>query len=248
MRLVIECRAPALPHWLWGEDAQRGTDLFAVQHRWRSGRKARGSGLGAAGPAISAISARYQRDIYTMCDRGPRGARPAPERRGEHGLPQAAARCGPRVLVANATTPWPADQAFLAFLATGFGAATLAALRAAAFGSTAALKAVPGVNFGSFTAAILILAPVLGFTPLRAARECCLKEPKPGIVTAPPFLTVVTITSSTDSRMRPDSAFENSCVAAKCSINSALFIRLFLNALANCEPRDCDGCLTHPRK
>ena len=68
-------------------------------------------------------------------------------------------------------------QALPAFLATallaaGFdaGAAALpaaafSALRRAAFGSTAALKAEPGVNFGSLLAAILSLAPVDGFTP-----------------------------------------------------------------------------------
>ena len=80
------------------------------------------------------------------------------------------------------TKPTSDHQASLAFLATallataflaaGFaaGAAALpatafSALRRAAFGSTAALKAEPGVNFGSLLAAILSLAPVDGFTP-----------------------------------------------------------------------------------
>lgn len=64
------------------------------------------------------------------------------------------------------------NQDFLAFvfagLAASFVASALAALRAAAFGSTAALKPVPGVNFGNLAAAILIFAPVAGLTPLRA--------------------------------------------------------------------------------
>src|SRR6478609_7525260 len=114
--------------------------------------------------------------------------------------------------------------AFLAGLAAGFSAA-LAALRAAAFGSTAALKPAPGVNFGSLAAAILILSPVLGFTPVRAARACCLKEPKPGMETTPPFLTVVTTASSRVSTMRPASALVSVCLVARCSISSVLFIQ-----------------------
>lgn len=46
-----------------------------------------------------------------------------------------------------------------AFLAAGLAAATLSALRLAAFGSTAALNEAPGTNFGTFCAAILILVP-----------------------------------------------------------------------------------------
>ena len=100
----------------------------------------------------------------------------------------------------------------------------MAALRAAAFGSTAALKPVPAVNLGSFAAAILIFAPVDGFTPLRAARACGLNEPKPAMTTEPPFLTVVTMASSKVSTMRPDSALDREFLAARCSISSALFM------------------------
>jgi hypothetical protein len=55
-----------------------------------------------------------------------------------------------------------AGAAFLAALGAALGAGALAALRAAALGSTAALKVAPAVNLGSLAAAILILAPVLG--------------------------------------------------------------------------------------
>src|SRR3954465_9363355 len=54
-----------------------------------------------------------------------------------------------------------------ALFAGGFAAAALSALRLAAFGSTAALKAAPGTNFGTFCAAILILVPALGLKPER---------------------------------------------------------------------------------
>src|SRR6218665_950888 len=106
----------------------------------------------------------------------------------------------------------------------GLAAGALAALRAAALASTAALKVAPGVNLGSLAAAILILAPVLGFTPLRAARACSLKEPKPGMVRVSPFLTVATITSCKVSRTRPASALVSSCLVAKCWISSVLFM------------------------
>jgi len=50
------------------------------------------------------------------------------------------------------------------FFATGLAAA-FSALRFAALGSTAALKAVPGTNFGTFCAAILIFSPACGLKP-----------------------------------------------------------------------------------
>src|SRR5437879_2817785 len=45
-----------------------------------------------------------------------------------------------------------------------------AALRFAAFGSTASLKPAPGTNFGTLPAGILIFVPLLGLNPARAAR------------------------------------------------------------------------------
>src|SRR5690606_32285437 len=53
--------------------------------------------------------------------------------------------------------------------------------------STASLRALPAVNLGSFFAAILIVAPVCGFLPLRAARSEIPKVPKPIKVTFSPL-------------------------------------------------------------
>src|SRR5690606_3665935 len=82
---------------------------------------------------------------------------------------------------------------FLApFFAAGFFAglaAAFSALRLAALGSTAALKAAPGTNFGTFWAAILIFSPACGLKPVRAARATCLKVPKPTSDTLSPFFT-----------------------------------------------------------
>ena len=79
-----------------------------------------------------------------------------------------------------------------ALLATGFAAA-FSALRFAAFGSMAALKAAPGTNFGTFAAAILIFSPVLGFRPARAARATCSNVRRPTSWTASPCLTAATM-------------------------------------------------------
>src|SRR5438105_4232093 len=89
-----------------------------------------------------------------------------------------------------------------------------AALRFAAFGSTAALNPAPATNFGTLLAGILILVPLLGLNPARAARLTCLNVPKPTIPTVPPFLTVATMASVMVARMRAASAFDSSCLVA----------------------------------
>ena len=60
------------------------------------------------------------------------------------------------------------------------------------FGATAALKAVPAVNFGTVVAGIFSVAPVFGFLPVRAARSADLNVPKPTRVTESPEATVLT--------------------------------------------------------
>src|SRR5690606_30966005 len=69
------------------------------------------------------------------------------------------------------------------------------ARRLAALGSTASLNLAPATNLGSVVAGILILSPVAGFLPARAARLTALKVPKPTSWTASPFFTAVWIVS-----------------------------------------------------
>ncbi len=116
---------------------------------------------------------------------------------------------------------------FATGLAAGFAADLAAglasALRLAAFGSTAALKAAPGTNFGTFWAAILILVPTLGLKPVRAARATCLKVPKPTIWTGSPFYTAATMELVTVSTMRAASALLTLWVVAIFSTSSMRF-------------------------
>ena len=68
---------------------------------------------------------------------------------------------------------------------------------------TASLKPDPALNFGTVVAAILIVAPVLGFLPVRAARLADLKVPKPTRVTVSPLETALTTAAMMLSRTLP---------------------------------------------
>ena len=61
--------------------------------------------------------------------------------------------------------------------------------------ATASLNVFPAVKAGTVVAAILMIAPVWGLRPSRAARAELLKVPKPGTVTSAPDATVLWIMS-----------------------------------------------------
>src|ERR1700712_385239 len=88
---------------------------------------------------------------------------------------------------------------------------------------TASLRALPGRNFGTLAALILIVAPVRGFRPLRAARLPTLNVPKPTSDTVLFFFSVVFTPPITASKARDAAALEMSACLAMCSINSDLF-------------------------
>lgn len=58
----------------------------------------------------------------------------------------------------------------------------------------------------------------------RGARDLFEREPKPGRVTTPPFLTVVTMASSRVASTRLDSAFDRPCWPAISSVSSIRFM------------------------
>src|SRR3954466_8351944 len=88
---------------------------------------------------------------------------------------------------------------------------------------SASLSALPGRNFGTLAALILIVAPVRGLRPLRAARLPTLKVPKPTRDTVLFFFSVDFTPPITASRARAAAALEISACLAMCSINSDLF-------------------------
>src|SRR5918912_4472599 len=91
---------------------------------------------------------------------------------------------------------------------------------------TASLRALPGRNLGTFAALILIVAPVRGLRPLRAARLLTLNVPKPTSDTLLFFFSVVFTPPMTASSARVAAAFEMSACLAMCSINSDLFTKV----------------------
>ncbi|KAF5302506.1 hypothetical protein FQR65_LT00878 [Abscondita terminalis] len=56
---------------------------------------------------------------------------------------------------------------------------------------TASFRALPGRNFGTLAFLILMVSPVRGLRPVRAARADTANVPKPTRVTVPPFFRVV---------------------------------------------------------
>src|SRR5690606_17497346 len=82
---------------------------------------------------------------------------------------------------------------------------------------------LPGLKPGSFAAEILMVAPVWGLRPSRAARSFTAKVPKPTSVTLSPFCRLLVTLVVQASRTRVAVLFGTSAEAAIASINSALF-------------------------
>src|SRR5690606_36617588 len=89
---------------------------------------------------------------------------------------------------------------------------------------TASDRPAPALNFGVFLALILIVSPVAGLRPVRAARLVTENVPKPGIVTLSPFFSVFVIVSRVALSARSASAFVRSVAFAMASTSSPLFI------------------------
>jgi len=90
-------------------------------------------------------------------------------------------------------------------------------------------NSAPALNFTTFLAAILIVAPVCGFLPSLAALSDTDQEPKPTKDTLPPFFKVAPTLLKNDSKANLAAAFEIPESAAIASINSDLFIILVIN-------------------
>jgi hypothetical protein len=88
---------------------------------------------------------------------------------------------------------------------------------------TADLKAAPAENFTPFDAAIWTGSPVRGLRPVRAARDDCEKEPKPGSVTLSPDATAPCTASMTAFNARSASALLNPACSEMFSTSSDLF-------------------------
>src|SRR5580765_2693322 len=88
----------------------------------------------------------------------------------------------------------------------------------------ASLSALPALNEGFFEALILIVAPVRGLRPVRAARLRERNVPKPTSATLSPFFNAFVITSMTASTARPASALLSSAESATAETNSPLFM------------------------
>ena len=89
----------------------------------------------------------------------------------------------------------------------------------------ASFKALPGRNFGTEAALIVIVAPVAGLRPLLSARLETSKVPKPTKETESPFFKEAVMASMVDSRARVAAALEISASAAICSMSSDLFTK-----------------------
>ncbi|CAK0779662.1 hypothetical protein CCP4SC76_7010005 [Gammaproteobacteria bacterium] len=83
---------------------------------------------------------------------------------------------------------------------------------------------MPALKVGIFDALISILAPVLGFRPMRAALSFTRNVPKPTRDTCFPSLRASTTASTKPSRTRPAVAFGMSPAFAMASTNPDLFI------------------------
>src|SRR5574343_274385 len=90
--------------------------------------------------------------------------------------------------------------------------------------ATAALNAVPAVNFGTVVAGIFSVAPVFGFLPVRAARLADLKVPKPTRVTDSPLATVLTTAATMADNALSAAALVIPASFAATSTSSDLFI------------------------
>jgi hypothetical protein len=91
---------------------------------------------------------------------------------------------------------------------------------------TVSFKALPARNFGTFMAATLTMAPVLGFLAWRAARCLTVKMPKPAMETSSPFFKLLVIESNTMSTISSAWTFVPPSFACTASAISDLFIDL----------------------
>src|SRR5215813_12891389 len=89
---------------------------------------------------------------------------------------------------------------------------------------TTFLSSFPGVNFATLRAAILIVAPVCGFRPLRALRCETENVPNPIKATRSPFLRAAVTLSTAVSIAVVACAFEMLQAPAIRSTRSALFM------------------------
>src|SRR5690606_33470168 len=88
------------------------------------------------------------------------------------------------------------------------------------------LRALPALNAGFLEALILIVSPVFGLRPWRAARLRTWKVPKPTSVTVSPFLRVLVMTLTIASTALAASVLDSSAASATAATKSPLFIRL----------------------
>lgn len=91
---------------------------------------------------------------------------------------------------------------------------------------TNALKAVPGLNFGTDVFLMRTVWPVRGFRPVRAARAAFSNVPKPLMATRSPRATVRTMVSITDSTASTAS-FRLPNLVSRVSTRSPLFTSIF---------------------
>jgi len=94
---------------------------------------------------------------------------------------------------------------------------------------------LPGRNFGTLAALILIASLVRGLRPVRAARLLTVKVPKPTNVTELPRFKLPRMPATSASRARPAAALEMSACLAIWSINSVLFT--YAPPYSNCRVR-----------
>jgi len=97
---------------------------------------------------------------------------------------------------------------------------------------TASLRDLPALNLGTVLAEILILAPVRGLTPMRAALLETLKVPKPVKVIFSPLiraLVIVSIIALTASA----ACFLESQTLATASISSSLVMALAIISIGH---------------
>src|SRR5574344_610298 len=92
---------------------------------------------------------------------------------------------------------------------------------------TKSLRAFPALNFGDLQAAILIVSPVFGLRPSRAARLPTSNVPKPISWTDPPFFSSFDTLSMKDLRAFSASFFVRPVSFAIASTISTLFIVTF---------------------
>lgn len=94
---------------------------------------------------------------------------------------------------------------------------------------TASFKALPGLNRGTLAALILIVLPVCGLRPVRAARLVILNVPNPIRDTGCFFLRLAVMACSAPLTARVAAVLERSADLATASMRSCLFTVVFLS-------------------